>query len=101
MRKVAIVTGASRGIGKAICAHLALQGFDVVVTARSVTENDVTLFPGTIGETARLVESVGARALPVRCDLKSEDDVRGVVDAALAEFGRVDLIVNNARYEGP
>jgi NAD(P)-dependent dehydrogenase (short-subunit alcohol dehydrogenase family) len=101
MGKVAIVTGASRGIGKAICGHLALRGFDVVVTARSVTENDVTPFPGTIGETARLVESLGVRALPVRCDLKSEDDIRSVVEAAISEFGRVDVLVNNARYEGP
>ena len=51
MNKVALITGASRGIGKAICAHLALEGFSIGVTARSVTEGDMTPYPGTIHET--------------------------------------------------
>ena len=61
MGKVALVTGASRGIGKVIAAHLALRGLDVAVAARSVSERDVTPYPGTIHATAALIESLGAR----------------------------------------
>ena len=101
MSKVALVTGASRGIGKAIAAHLALRGLDVVVTARSVSERDVTPYPGTITETAALIESIGGRALPVRCDIGVDADIEAAVAKALDHFGRVDILVNNARYEGP
>ena len=101
MRKVALVTGASRGIGKAVCAHLALEGYDLVVTSRSVQPRDVTPFPGTIMETAALVESLGAKALPIKCDVGKPDDVKRAVDQTLGTFGRVDLLINNARHEGP
>lgn len=101
MNKVALITGASRGIGKAICAHLALQGYDIIVTSRSVQTRDVTPFPGTIMETASLVESLGARALPVKCDVGKPEDVQGAVEKGIETFGRIDLLVNNARHEGP
>lgn len=100
-RGVAIVTGASRGIGKATCGHLAKRGFDVVVTARSVNEKDVTPFPGTIRETAALVESLGGRAVALRCDLAKNGDIERVVAQTLQAFGRIDVLINNARYEGP
>jgi len=99
--KVALITGASRGIGKAIAAHLALQGYQLTLAARSVRDRDVTPFPGTIMETAALVESLGATAFPVRCDIESADDIRNAVDKTLEHFGRIDLMINNARYEGP
>ena len=101
MSKVALITGASRGIGKAICAHLALEGFSIAVTARSVSENDMTPYPGTIHETAALVESMGGRALPIRCDVGEPDDIEGAVEKTLEAFGRLDVMINNARYEGP
>ena len=101
MPKVALVTGASRGIGKVIAAHLALRGLDVALAARSVSERDVTPYPGTIHATAALVESLGARALPLRCDIGVEAEVEAAVERALDHFGRVDVLVNNARYEGP
>ncbi len=100
MRKVALITGASRGIGKALCAHLALLDYDIVITSRSVQDRDVTPYPGTIMETAALVESLGAKALPVRCDVGVPEDVHHAVDKTLETFGRVDLMVNNARHEG-
>ncbi len=99
--KVAFITGASRGIGKAICAHLALRGYSIAVTARSVQDRDVTPYPGTIMETANLVESLGGRALPIRCDVESPADLRDAVQRTLDAFGRIDLLINNARYEGP
>ena len=101
MRRVALVTGASRGIGKVIAAHLALRGLDVAIAARSASERDVTPYPGTIHATAALIESLGAKALPLRCDIGVEADIEGAVERALDHFGRVDVLVNNARYEGP
>lgn len=101
MTKVALVTGASRGIGKAICARLALRGYAVAVTARSVQEKDVTPYPGTIGATAALVESLGGKALPIKCDMSKGEEIRSAVAKTLDTFGRIDLLVNNARHEGP
>ena len=99
-KKVAIVTGASRGIGKAICIELARHGYAVVVAARSTTHKEVTPWPGTIHETAEEVNKAGGSALPVRMDLTSMDDVRNVVDVTMKEFGRIDVLVNDARYVG-
>ncbi len=99
--KVALVTGASRGIGKATCMHLAKKGYDVVVTARSVNEHDTTSFPGTITETAEMVRKLGRKALAIRCDVSSNDDIKRTFDRAMEAFGRIDVLVNNARYEGP
>ncbi len=101
MGKVALITGASRGIGKAMCAHLALRGFSIGITARSVKEGDTTPYPGTILETASLVESVGGKALPIRCDVGVPDDIQSAIDRTLEAFGRIDVMINNARYEGP
>lgn len=93
--KVAIVTGASRGIGKAISIGFAEQGADVVVAARSDKEKDER-FPGTIYQTAEKIEETGRRALPVKCDVTNEESVEAMVNAALQEFGQIDILVNNA-----
>jgi NAD(P)-dependent dehydrogenase (short-subunit alcohol dehydrogenase family) len=93
--KVAIVTGASRGIGKAISIGFAQEGADVVVAARSDKEKDERL-PGTIHKTAEEVARCGRRVLPVKCDVTSEKSVHDMVNAALKEFGKVDILVNNA-----
>lgn len=93
--KVAIVTGASRGIGKAIAMGLAREGAHVVVAARSDQEKDER-FPGTIYKTADEIEKLGRRALSVKCDITSEESVNGMVDAALKELGTIDILVNNA-----
>ncbi len=93
--KVALVTGASRGIGEYIAVEFAKTGADVVVAARSESQPHEKL-PGTIYTTAQKVEREGRRALPVRADLTSDEDVQNLADVALKAFGRVDILVNNA-----
>jgi len=98
--KVAIVTGASRGIGKAIALGYAREGAAVVVAARSETAPNERL-PGTIHETVEQIEALGGRAMAVRCDVTDEASVSALVDRTLAEFGRVDVLVNNAAVDFP
>jgi len=93
--KVAIVTGGSRGIGKAIAVGLAREGAHVVVAARSDQEKD-DRFPGTIYKTVEEIEQVGRHALAVKCDITSEESVQSMVNASLREFGAIDILVNNA-----
>ena len=98
--KVAIVTGGSRGIGKAICLGFAREGVQVVVAARSEISPNERL-PGTIHETVAEIEKVGAEALAVRCDVTDEASVSAMVEAALQKFGRIDILVNNAAIDFP
>lgn len=92
---VAIVTGASRGIGREVALALARGGVDVVCAARS-TQDAPSKLPGTIEETARQVEAIGQRALAVACDVSDEAQVASMVERTLRELGRIDLVVNNA-----
>src|SRR5262249_53087949 len=92
--KVAIVTGASRGIGKRAALSLARRGVNVVVAARTVDANRE--LPGTIGETVTEIEAVGVAALAVATDLSNEDDLERLVRSAVERFGGVDILVNNA-----
>ncbi|WP_067651334.1 SDR family NAD(P)-dependent oxidoreductase [Nocardia harenae] len=85
--KVAVVTGASSGLGVAFARALAEAGADVVLAARRVDR---------LKETALLVEEAGQRALPVQLDVANPEDCRAVTDAAVREFGRIDVLVNNA-----
>ncbi len=93
--RVAIVTGASRGIGKALALGLAARGAAIVCAARTVATDPAGL-PGTIHATADEIERAGGRALAVRCDVGRADDLRNVVDTTLERFGRIDVLVNNA-----
>jgi NAD(P)-dependent dehydrogenase (short-subunit alcohol dehydrogenase family) len=92
--KVALVTGASRGIGKRTALALARRGVKVVVTARSESPNAV--LAGTIGETVGDVESLGSEALAVAADLSKEEDLERIVQSAVERFGGIDILVNNA-----
>jgi NAD(P)-dependent dehydrogenase (short-subunit alcohol dehydrogenase family) len=85
--KVALVTGASSGLGVAFAQALAEAGADVVLGARRVDR---------LADTAELVRAVGTRALTVATDVADPADCQAMVDAAMAEFGRVDILVNNA-----
>ncbi len=112
-RKVAFITGASRGIGRACALELARRGFDLALTARTVTgterlEHSSTVhrsstapLPGTLADTARDAAALGAATLVVRLDLAAPDDPATAVAAALERFGRLDVLVNNGRYVGP
>lgn len=93
--KVAIVTGSSRGIGKAIALALARAGADVVVAARTEAPEQSRL-PGTIHQTADMIRALGRRALPLKVDVSLDEDVERMVRQALAEFGKIDVLVNNA-----
>lgn len=92
--KVAIVTGSSRGIGKAIAIAFAAEGARVVIAARSETENEQ--IPGTIHRTAEEIQSLGRKAFPIKCDVTDEQSVNDMVRRTLEQFGRIDILVNNA-----
>ena len=105
----ALVTGASRGIGRACAIALAEAGFDVAITARTVHDGDPTAFepdtgaplPGSLASTASAIESSGSRAVPIRLDLLDLDALAPAVDAAIVSLGHLDVLVNNAIYDGP
>ena len=97
--KVAIVTGASRGIGKAIAIALAKEGASVVVAAR--TEQEGGRLPGTIHKTADEIRALGRRALAVRTDVTKEEEVAELVRKTLQEFGAIDILINNAGIDIP
>lgn len=107
--QTALVTGASRGIGRAIALGLADVGFDVAITARTVhagepsssdPDTGVTL-PGSLDATAAGIEASGRRAVPIRLDLLDPDALAPAVDFAVAGLGHLDVLVNNAVYVGP
>ena len=93
--RVVVVTGASRGIGKGLALGLAARGARVVCAARTVDAHPRGL-PGTIHETAALIERAGGTALAVRCDIGDEQDIADLVDTTIRAFGRLDVLVNNA-----
>ena len=92
--KIAIVTGASRGIGKAMAMGLASEGAQVVVAARS--EESRPMLPGTIHSTVGEIEDAGGKALAVSTNVREEDSIRHLVDRTLDEYGGVDILINNA-----
>jgi NAD(P)-dependent dehydrogenase (short-subunit alcohol dehydrogenase family) len=92
--KIALVTGASRGIGRAIAQRLAAAGATVVVTARSVDTS--TAFPGTLAETVALIEQAGGRAIPLGADLESPAELSTLVQRANDAAGGLDILINNA-----
>jgi NAD(P)-dependent dehydrogenase (short-subunit alcohol dehydrogenase family) len=112
--RVALVTGASRGIGKCGALALARRGFDLVITARTVREGDGRAHPsnsleadttvaiaGSLETTAAEIEALGRSCLVVPMDLMDREDIHRVARVALEEFGRVDVLFNNAIYQGP
>jgi len=98
--KIAIVTGASRGIGKAIALGFAREGATVVAAARSESAPSERL-PGSIHETVAEIERLGGQGLAVRCDVTDEAGVAAMVATTLEAYGRIDVLVNNAAIDFP
>lgn len=92
--KTIFITGASRGIGKAIALKLAKDGANIVVAAKSVEENPK--LGGTIYSAAEEIEAAGGKALAVACDIRNEDQIIEAVNKAVAHFGGIDILINNA-----
>ena len=92
--KTVLITGASRGIGKAIGLRLAKEGANIIIASKSVEENPK--LGGTIFTAAAEMEAAGGKALAVQCDIRFEDQVQNVVDKAVATFGGIDMLINNA-----
>jgi citronellol/citronellal dehydrogenase len=97
--KGVIVTGASRGLGKAIALTFAREGARVALLAR--TEEPNPRIAGTIHETAEAIRKAGGEALPIRCNVGSPEDSEAAVQSTLAEFGRIDILVHNAAANFP
>ncbi|MGB6516811.1 MAG: SDR family NAD(P)-dependent oxidoreductase, partial [Mycobacterium sp.] len=98
--RAAIVTGASRGLGRAIALALAAEGAAVAVTGRTENVWDERL-PGTIGETVADIEAAGGRAVGIRADLLDRDDIARLVDQARDTLGPITILVNNAAFTAP
>ena len=92
--KTVFITGASRGIGKAMALRLAKEGANIIIAAKSVEEN--AKLGGTIYSAAEEMEKAGGKALAVQCDIRFEDQVQAAVEKGVAKFGGIDILVNNA-----
>ena len=92
--RVAVVTGASRGIGKALALRLAQEGAAVVVASK--TEHSTERLPGSIHDTAEAIRAMGRRGLAIPTDVRDEEAIRTLIERTVAEFGRLDILVNNA-----
>jgi 3-oxoacyl-[acyl-carrier protein] reductase len=113
MAKTAIVTGATRGIGRATAIALAKRGYDLVVTGRTQQEGDAALrpeaaalpelrsVPGSLASTVASIEALGQRAVPLVVDLLDRDRLQPAALDAIAALGQVDVLINNAIYVGP
>ena len=113
-RRVALVTGASRGIGRAASMSLALVGFDLVLTARTAKEGEGRVehprseaAAGTVGvegsleTTAAAIEAEGGKTLAIPMDLLSRESIDHLVDRVISEWGQIDLLLNNGVWSGP
>ena len=92
--KTMIISGASRGIGLAIAKRAAKDGANIVILAKTDTPHPK--LPGTIYTAAKEIEAVGGKALPLKCDIRFEDQVKNCVEKAVKRFGGIDIVVNNA-----
>src|SRR5665213_1193458 len=92
--KTVFITGASRGIGKAIALRLAMEGANIIIAAKSIEENPK--LGGTIYSAAHEVEEAGGKALALQCDIRFEDQILNAIEKAVSVFGGLDILVNNA-----
>jgi len=97
---VAVITGASRGIGKRLAIDLARAGWDIVCAARS-SHDAPSKLPGTVDDTATAVEREGRRAMAVGLDVQDEEEVAALADRVYRDWGRCDVLINNAAVAPP
>jgi NAD(P)-dependent dehydrogenase (short-subunit alcohol dehydrogenase family) len=110
MSKLAFITGASRGIGRETALAFARAGYDVAISARTLEEGerhdhalqdaDGKPLPGSLASTAEAIRALGREAFALRMDLLDERSVQAAAEAVIERFGRVDVLVNNAIYQG-
>jgi NAD(P)-dependent dehydrogenase (short-subunit alcohol dehydrogenase family) len=98
--KTAVVTGATRGIGRATAIALARRGYDVAVTGRTVREGDASL-PGSLESVSAAIEECGQQAVPIVLELLDGDALAPAAVRAIDALGHVDVVLNNAIYVGP
>lgn len=92
--RTAFITGATRGIGKAIALKLAAEGANIIIAAKSVEEDP--RLGGTIFSAAEEMEAAGGKALAVQCDIRFEDQIQNAVSKGVEKFGGIDILINNA-----
>jgi citronellol/citronellal dehydrogenase len=92
--KTVFITGASRGIGKAIALRLAKEGANIIVAAKTIEEDP--RLGGTIYSVAKEIEEAGGKALAVQVDIRNEEQIKAAVEKAVETFGGIDILVNNA-----
>ena len=92
--KTIVITGGSRGIGLAIAKRCARDGANIAILAKSTEENPK--IPGTIFSAAKEIEACGGKALPLKCDIRFEDEVKKCIQQVVAKFGGIDIVINNA-----
>ena len=92
--RTVLITGASRGIGKAMALRLARESANIVIAAKSIEEDP--RLGGTIFSAAREVEAAGGKALAVQVDIRHEEQILAAVQQAVATFGGIDVVINNA-----
>lgn len=90
--RAAVVTGGDSGIGRAVCLAFAREGADIVFTHLTEEADEAA-------ETTRLIREAGRKAVAVSCDIRNEDQCAALIDRAVSELGRVDILVNNAAYQ--
>ena len=93
--KVAVVTGASRGIGRDMAVVFAREGAKVVVSARTEKEGDFRI-PGSIETAVNRIRAEGGEAIGIRCDVTQEEEIQALFDQTVEHYGRLDILVNNA-----
>ena len=98
--KIAMVTGASRGLGKDIAVSLARAGAFTVATARTETDSDSNI-PGSLERTVQLMKEAGGDGIAMRCDVAREEDIESVIAKIVDSYGKLDILVNNAGIQTP
>lgn len=92
--KTALITGGSRGIGKAIALRLAKEGCNIAIAAKTAEPHPK--LEGTIYTAAEEIESTGVKVLPLQCDIRSEEQIEAAVNKTMETFGSLDILINNA-----